>query len=217
MGEKTENKKPQPAIEHTPPHQPIEKIEGVIYDTELKNMKNNSDFFQTFEYQEHGWMQNEYPIKIIGGTEVQIKDNIINITPGIQKVLIDSSYKTAESMNDMDKVVSRDMLQKTDVYNRKPAKRRTSGHDKSVRNHLDNEVRRTWKLDSKLDVRGIKKVIIPSNIIDIYTRLEILLGLKLLGHTDTVTEASNLIDELSKRGEIQNEQQCRNALDKFQT
>ena len=42
-----------------------------------------------------------------------------------------------------------------------------------------------------------------------------LLGLKLSGHTDTLTEASNPIDELCKRGEIQNEQQYRNALDKF--
>ena len=60
-----------------------------------------------------------------------------------------------------------------------------------------------------------EKIIIPSNIIDIYTRLEILIGLKLTGLTDTLTEASNLIDELHKRGEIQNEQQYRNALDKF--
>ena len=68
-----------------------------------------------------------------------------------------------------------------------------------------------------LQGRGIEKIIIPSNIIDIYTRLEILLGLKLSGHSDTLTEASNLIDELCKRGEIQNKQQYRNALDKFST
>ena len=59
------------------------------------------------------------------------------------------------------------------------------------------------------------KIIIPSNIIDIYTRLEILLGLKLSGHSDTLTEASNLIDELYKRGEIENKKQYRNALNKF--
>ena len=47
------------------------------------------------------------------------------------------------------------------------------------------------------------KIIIPLNITDIYTKLEILLGLKLSGHTDTLAEASNLIDELYKRGEIQ--------------
>ena len=51
-----------------------------------------------------------------------------------------------------------------------------------------------------LQGEGIK-IVIPSNIINIYTRLEILLGLKLSGHTDTLTEASNLIDELYKRGE----------------
>ena len=40
------------------------------------------------------------------------------------------------------------------------------------------------------------KIIFPSNIIDIYTRLKNLLGLKLSGHTDTPTESSNLIDKL---------------------
>ena len=64
--------------------------------------------------------------------------------------------------------------------------------------------------------RGVK-IITPSNIIEIYTRLEVVLGLKLSGHTDTLTEASNLIDELYKRGEIQNNQQYRNALNKFST
>ena len=70
--------------------------------------------------------------------------------------------------------------------------------------------------DDSNDLQGEGvKIIIPSNIIDIYTRLEVLLGLKLSGHTDTLTEASNLIDELYKRGEIQNKQLYRNALNKF--
>ena len=64
--------------------------------------------------------------------------------------------------------------------------------------------------------QGIK-IIIPNNIIDSYTRLEVLLGLKLSGHTDTLTEAINLIDELYKRGDIQNKEQYRNALNKFST
>ena len=68
---------------------------------------------------------------------------------------------------------------------------------------------------SDLQGEGVK-IIIPSNIIDIYTRLEILLGLFLCGHTDTLTEASNLIDEFYKRGEIQNEQQYRNVLTNHQ-
>ena len=49
------------------------------------------------------------------------------------------------------------------------------------------------------------------------SRLEVLLGLKLSGHTDTLTEASNLIDELYKRSEIQKKKQYRNALKKFST
>ena len=70
--------------------------------------------------------------------------------------------------------------------------------------------------DSDLQGGGVK-IIIPFNIIDIYTRLEVLLGLKLPRHSDTLTEASNLIDELYKRGEIQNKQQYRNTLNKFST
>ena len=70
-------------------------------------------------------------------------------------------------------------------------------------------------LDTKIKGMGIEKINIPSIINDIYTRLEILLGLKLAGHTDTLTEASNVIDELYKRGENQNKQHYRNALNKF--
>ena len=61
------------------------------------------------------------------------------------------------------------------------------------------------------------KIIILSNIIDIYTRFEILLGLKLSGHSDTLSEASNSIDDLYKRGEIQNKQQNRKAPNKIST
>ena len=57
-------------------------------------------------------------------------------------------------------------------------------------------------------------IIIPSNIFDFYTRLEVLLGLTLSGHTDTLTAASSLSDELYKRVEIQNKQLYRNALSK---
>ena len=53
-----ENNVPQPAIEHTPHHHPLENIEGVIYDTELENtlnkVKNFTGFFRTFEDREHG-------------------------------------------------------------------------------------------------------------------------------------------------------------------
>ena len=162
-------------------------------------------------------MWNGYPVKILDGIEVQINDKNCNITPGIQKVFVGSSPNTAKSMNDMDKVVFRDILLKTSFNNRKPSKRRMSGCDKFIKNNLDNDVRRNLILDTKLNGTGIEKIIIPSDIIDIYTRLEVLLCPKLSGHSKTLTEASYVVDEFYKRGEIQNEQQYRNALAKFHT
>ena len=61
------------------------------------------------------------------------------------------------------------------------------------------------------------KNFLPSNIIGIYTSLEVLLDLNLSDHTNTLIEASYLIVELNRRGEIQNEQRYRNALEKVST
>ena len=120
-------------------------------------------------------------------------------------------------MNDTEKLVFRGILHKTNYYSRLPTKARMSGRDSYIKIDLDNDVRRTLNLDTILRGEGVEKIIIPSNIIDIYTRLGNLLGLKLSGHSDTLTEASNLIDEIYKRGEIQNERQYRNALETFST
>ena len=118
-------------------------------------------------------------------------------------------------MNDKEKVVLRDILLKSGFYNRIPSKGCMPGCDKYIQSNLD--VSRILNLDNKLEGRGVEKIIIPPNKIDINTKLEILLGLKLSGHTHTLTEASHLIDDLYKRGEIQNEQQYRNAPNKLST
>ena len=148
----------------------------------------------------------------MAGSEVEINDNKYNISTSIQKVVVDAEYKTAKLMNDMDKLAFRDILQKTNYYSRIPTKGRMSGRDEYNKSDLDNDVRGILNKDTKLIGRGIGKNIIPSNIIDIYTRLEVLLGVKLSGHTDTLTEASKLIDELYRRGEMQTKQQYQNAL-----
>ena len=88
--------------------------------------------------------------------------------------------------------------EKTNYDNRKRQKGPMSGPERYIQNKLDDDVRRILNLDKQLKGRGVEKIIVPSNIVDIYTRLEILLGLKLSGHTDTLTEASNLIDEIYK-------------------
>ena len=55
------------------------------------------------------------------------------------------------------------------------------------------------------------KIIKTSNLIDIWTGLKFLLGLKLNGHIDTLTKASNFIDDILEKGEKQNDQHYRNA------
>ena len=93
-------------------------------------MKFITGFSKTNEDPDRPGTWNGYPNKTLGGTEVEISDIKHNITPGIRKVLVDLSYETAKSMNDMDKVVVGDMLTKTKFHNRIPTKGRISGRDR---------------------------------------------------------------------------------------
>ena len=159
------------------------------------------------------------PINTLGGDRIQIKDNIYDLTPEIYKALSYTGYtgKTMKNENDilMLNNIIRD-LGYTGIgdYPSKGKKFLIITLLKlveEIRNETFEEI-----TDDSDDLQGEGvKIIIPSNIIDIYTRFEVLLGLKLSGHTDTLTEASNLIDELYKLGEIQIKQQYRNAPDKF--
>ena len=170
-----ENNTPQLAIEHTSQlaientltsHHPIEKNEGVIYDVELENtfnkMKDNTGFFKSSLDPQHGWMLKSHPIKMVGGTKVEINDIEYNITSGLQKVFTNKSYDTANSMNDMEKVNFRDILQEKNYNNRKRQKGPMSGRDRYIQNKLDDDVRKFLNLDKKLKGRGVEKIIIPS-------------------------------------------------------
>ena len=171
-------------------HQPMENNEGVTYDVELENtlnkMKENKGFFKTQYDSQRGWMINNYPVKMVRGTKVKINGSEYNITPGLPKVFTDKTYDAAKSMTDTEKVIFRDILQKTNYNDGKRQKGTISGRDRYIKYELDNEVRRILILDKQLKGRGVEKIIIPSIIVDIYTRLEILLGLKVSGHTDTL-------------------------------
>ena len=130
---KPENDKPQFAIENTQPQPQIENNERITYYTALENtlekLKNNTGFFEAFEDPEHGWMWNGHLIELIGGSELQIKEEN-NITPGFQNVLVNSSFNTAKSINGKEKVVFQDLLHTIDYYNRPLTKGRESGRDK---------------------------------------------------------------------------------------
>ena len=103
-----------------------------------------------------------------------------------------------------------------DTLDYDPAKDSNSKRTKSIKHDLKKRVDKIRLSPLALQAEGVK-IIIRSNIKDIYTRRGILLGLKLCGHTDTLTEASNLIDELYKQGKIQIKQQNRNAINKIST
>ena len=161
------------------------------------------------------------PINILGGDRMQIKNNIYDLTLEIYKALSYTGYDGKTMKNENDILMLNNIIRDLGytVIGDHKSFRKTFLTEKlpklveEIQNKTFEEI-----TDDSDDLQGEGvKIIIPSNIIDIYTRLEILLGLKLSGHTDTLTEASNLIDELYKLGEIQNKQQYRNALDKFLT
>ena len=147
----------------------------------------------------------------LGGDKVQVHDNIYELNPELHNALSKPSYTGNSMKNENDRKTLYNFL--TDVgYT-------GIGDEKTNQSRFFKRLLKQYRIIKKEEPTDLKgqgvKIIIPSNIIDIYTRLEVLLGLKLSGHTDTLTEASNLIDALYKRGEIRNKQQYRNALNKF--
>ena len=160
------------------------------------------------------------PIYTLGGEKMRIRDNVYELTLEIFKALSDTGYTGKNMKNENDILMMYNIINDlgyTGVGD-KPSKRKTffTITPPKLVEEIENRTFEEITLDSDNDLQGEGvTIIIPSNIIDIYTRLEVLLGLNISGRTDTLTEASNLIDELYKRGEIQNQQQYRNALTKF--
>ena len=58
----------------------------------------------------------------------------------------------------------------------------------------ENEKSQSSKLKGKR-----MNIIVPNNIFDIWSQVKVLLVTKLSGHTNTLPEASSLIDDLEKR------------------
>ena len=215
----TESNTLQLAIEITQNELPIENEQihpGVIYDTSLENTLNNIEngpFCRKKLKRDNGDIDwNGFPVEKMGGNKPKINERIYVITPGIQKILTDTSNVPLKSSNDKDNEKFIKFSENLDFGNLKAI----PGECKS--NRYMHSKTNSEKRVNKSNLEGqVIKINIPYNIIDIYTRLEVLLGLKISGYTDTLTEASSLIDEIYKRKEIQNEQQYRNALSKNHT
>ena len=155
----------------------------------------------------------------LGGDRTQINDNVYDLTPETYKTLSYTGY-TGKSMKRASNVLKMNNIKLdlgyTGVGDKKSNRKTflTITLPKLV-DEIQNRTFEEITADSD-DFQGEGvKIIIPSNIIDIYTRLEVLPGLKISGHSDNLTEASNIIDELNKLGEIQNKQQNGNSLDNF--
>ena len=161
------------------------------------------------------------PIQISGGDRKRLNENVYDLTREIYTALSSTSY-TSTNRKDESEILRMNIivtdLGYTGIGGRRPNRKTffTITLPKLV-DEIQNETFDKITDDSDdLQGEGIK-IIIPPDKIDIYTRLEVLLGLKLDGHNNTLTAASNLIDELYKRGDRQIEQQYRNAPDKFST
>ena len=214
---------PQLAIENNQddnqPQLPIENNQddtqpGVLYNVSLENTLTNmkekeKGFFKTTEDENGQRFWNGIPVEISGDSRIEIKGKDFNITPNLENVFTDTTGRYLKKLDKTETLTYKQLSKTLNYKNYKPRSgENKSGRYKNTKNIL---------APNNLQGRGIEKIIIPSNIIDIYTRLEVLLGLKLSGHSDTLTEASNLIDELYKRGEIRDREQYQNALNKFQT
>ena len=159
------------------------------------------------------------PIQISGAHTIRINEIIYELTPETYKALSSTTYTGKTMKNEDDIILMYNIIRDlgyTGIGDRQSNRKTFSTITLPI---LVEEIQiKTFDeiTDNSDDLHGEGvKIDVPSNIIDENTKLEVLLGLKLSSQTDTPTEASNQIHELYKRGEIQNEQQYRNALDKF--
>ena len=204
LGDVIKNSKPQtphlaiantqtPAIENTSTSQSLR-------DT-LSFMKKSKNFFK-LEQDGDKVFWNKTPIKALGENRISINNQEYDIKPNIQEYFT-NTQQTTKNMDDEDKTTVYDILKNLGFYSTRHTKGKKSARMKDALKNLPREIAKIRNPplsaieneSDNLQGEGVK-IIIPSNIIDIYTRLEVLLGLKLSGHTDTLTEASNLIDEL---------------------
>ena len=161
------------------------------------------------------------PIHTLGGDRIRKIDNIYDLTPEIYETLSSTSY-TGKAMKNENDASMMNKIKKdlgcTGRGDRQSNRKRlfTTQLPTKVEDIQNKTIDEITDSSDKLEGQGLK-INNPSNIIDINTRLEVLLELKLSGRTVILTEANKLIDEFHKRGEIQNKLQYQNSLDKFST
>ena len=185
-------------------------------------MRTSKKFFKVTEDDGKVYWK-EVLINPLGNKRISIKDREYDISPDIQAYFTNTKL-TTKFLDNFEKEGVFDILQNFGFYDNIPeigfkaARMKDALYDlpKAIDKNRNPPLPTIESVENSSVLEGLGiKIIIPNKIFDIYTRLEVLLGLKLSGHTDTLTEASNLIDELYERGEIQNKQQNRNVFNNF--
>ena len=193
----------------------IENITGTqsLCDT-FAPLKRGKFFFK-LEDQSIGYVfRNGVFIRPLGEIRSNVKNEEYDVTPDIQKYFTNTKF-TTKSLNRKEKETVFMILKKVGFYELKHIKALNSARKKDVLHKLPKTFTKILNpflpevenvedsfekiSDNDLEGQGVDKNIIPSNIKDIYTRLEFLLGKKISARTNTLTEASNLIDELYER------------------
>ena len=136
---------------------------------------------------------NEIPVLIFGGDLLKIKDNVYEITPEIHKALSSTGYDGKSMKSEKDILMMNNILRDVNYSGIGDRTSKQKTFFTITLPKLVEEIQDKTFKEIDLEGQGLK-IIIPSNISDIYSRLEILLGLKLSGHTDTLTEPNSLID-----------------------
>ena len=192
----------------------------------LAMLKGSKNFFKSDKKSNGDVFWNDVFIRPLRENRISIKDVEYDITHDIQAYFTNTKL-TSKFLDNVEKETVFGLLENVGFCDKILEKGLKSARLKDalynlpktiakIRNHTLPELENIEDVADDLQAEGVK-IIIPSNINDIYTRLELLLGLEMSGHTDTRTKASNLTDEFFKRGQIQNEQQYRNAPNKFHT
>ena len=134
---------------------------------------------------------NGIPILILSRDSWKLKDYIYEKTPEIHKALSSTGYtgETMKSENDI--LMMNNVLRDVKYTNRGDRVSYRKTFFTITLTKLVEEIQNVTFDEIDLEGQGVKNII-PPNILDIYTRNEVLLGLNLSGHTDTLTEASNL-------------------------
>ena len=198
-------------------------------DVTLGAMKGSRIQFKIAKNEQGQRTINGVDFKIVGENSLKIGNNTYELTPEIQKALTNTSYNF-DKLSDKDILIFARILVEIKY---KPDDDNKSKRRDYIKTKLLSRVQKILNfpiaaiasgesdeyefLESDLEGNGTLTIVVPSDSDEIWTRLQVLLGLKLAGHTDTLIEASQLLDALFKKGEIKTEQQYRNAIDKFTT